>query len=74
MTRLALLSGLWLAACAPEPRDAAAFADDPATAERVLADCAAGRSGSECEAAREGLAEARRRARMAAYAEIWREP
>lgn len=69
-----LLGVLALAACSPPERDAAAFAAEPETALRVVADCDAGARRSDCAAAREGLAEARRRDRMDAYARTFREP
>lgn len=65
--RTALLAALALAACSPEPRTAEAFAADPAAARRVAAACDAGERRGDCAAARAGLAEARRRERMAAY-------
>lgn len=65
---------LSLAACSPAERDAAAFAADPEAAVRTIADCDAGERRRDCTAAREGLAEARRRERMDAYARTFGEP
>jgi hypothetical protein len=56
-----------LAACDAPPRTARDFADDPEAARRVTEACAAGRRRPDCKPARVGLAEARRRERMAAY-------
>lgn len=72
--RTAVLAFAVLAACSQPPRDAESFARAPQDAARVVADCEAGRTDRDCDAAREGLAEARRRARMAAYAQTIREP
>ncbi|WP_066625577.1 hypothetical protein [Brevundimonas vesicularis] len=69
-----LLGVLALAACSPPERDAAAFAAEPEAALQVVADCDAGAHRSDCAAARGGLAEARRRDRMDAYARTFREP
>ncbi|WP_339870548.1 hypothetical protein [uncultured Brevundimonas sp.] len=41
---------------------------------RTIADCDAGERRRDCTAAREGLAEARRRERMDAYARTFGEP
>ena len=54
-----------LTACAPPSRSAGAFAADPEAARRVVAVCDRGRAHPERGAARAGLAEARRRERMA---------
>lgn len=68
MRRAAVLLALAaLAACGAPPRTAESFADDPRAARRVTEACDAGRRRAECKAARVGLAEARRRERMAAY-------
>ncbi|QTC88432.1 hypothetical protein [Brevundimonas pondensis] len=72
--RTALLAVAALGACSQPPRDAESFARAPEAAARVVADCDAGRTDRECDAARLGLAETRRRARMAAYAQTIREP
>ncbi len=68
------LSVLTLVACSSPERDAAAFAADPEAAVRTVADCEAGACRSDCEAAREGLAEARRQKRMDSYARTFGEP
>jgi hypothetical protein len=66
--RLGLVAGLAaLAACEPRARTVGDFAADPDAARAVAAACARGRPRPDCEAARAGLAEARRRERMAAY-------
>ena len=62
-----LLALAALAACGAPPRTAGSFADDPGAARRVTEACDAGRRRADCKAARVGLAEARRRERMAAY-------
>ena len=68
MKRLVLVAGLAaLAACEPRARTVEDYAADPGAARQVEADCARGRRRSDCEAARAGLSEARRRERMAAY-------
>ncbi|MGH7025934.1 hypothetical protein [Brevundimonas sp.] len=72
--RTALLALAVLAACSQPPQDAETFARAPEAAARVVADCEAGRTDRECDAARAGLAEAQRRARMGAYAQTIREP
>ncbi len=74
MRRGLLLGILALAACSPPPRDAKAFADDPDADVRAVADCDAGTRRSDCAAARQGLAEARRRERMDGYARTFGEP
>jgi hypothetical protein len=56
-----------LAGCGAPERSVTEFAADPETAERVVADCDAGRARRDCESARRGLADTRRRERMAAY-------
>lgn len=67
MKRSALLVALGLVGCGATDRTAEDFAADPQGAAQVVADCDAGRADGECEAARRGLAEARREARMRAY-------
>ena len=74
MRRGLLLGIISLAACSPPPPDAKAFADDPDAAVRAVADCDAGTRRPDCAAAREGLAESRRRDRMDAYARTFGEP
>jgi hypothetical protein len=67
VTRIALLAAFALAGCGAPDRTAGEFAADPDAAARVVAACDAGRTQTECDAARRGLAEARRDARMRAY-------
>lgn len=67
MRRLTLIAGVALCSCSEQERTVEAFAADPAAAAAVVADCDAGLTDRECEAARRGLAEARRRQRMDAY-------
>ncbi|MDX2335313.1 MAG: EexN family lipoprotein [Brevundimonas sp.] len=67
MRRSALLVALGLVGCGSPERTAEDFAADPDAAEAVVAACDAGRAERECEAARQGLAEARRQARMRVY-------
>lgn len=68
MKRLLLVAGLTaLAACEPDARTVEAYAADPGAARQVEADCVRGRRRADCEAAWAGLAEGRRRERMAAY-------
>lgn len=67
MRRSALLVALGLVGCGTPERTADDFAADPDAAEAVVAACDAGRTRAECLAARRGLAEARRDARMRAY-------
>ncbi|OYW39132.1 MAG: hypothetical protein B7Z42_06630 [Brevundimonas sp. 12-68-7] len=70
MKRSALLVALGLVGCGATDRTAEDFAADPEAAEAaeaVVAACDAGRINHECEAARRGLADARREARMRAY-------
>jgi len=74
MTRpVILFACALLPACSSPPRDAEDFAQAPESAARVVADCDAGRSTRDCVVARQGLAEARRRERMAAYARTFGE-
>ncbi len=63
--RLALCVSL--AACGPDSRSAATYADAPQEARAVLAQCGPDDRGGRCAAARAGLAEAERRQRMARY-------
>ncbi len=67
MKRIAVLMILGLAGCGAPARTAEDFAADPQGAAQVVVDCDAGRADGDCEAARRGLAEARREARMRAY-------
>lgn len=67
MRALACAAVLMLASCDRPGRDAASYAADPAAARGTVAACEAGRQEPDCQAAREGLAEARRRERMVAY-------
>lgn len=67
MRALAGCAFLMLVSCDKPGRDAQAYAADPGAARRTIAACEAGREAPNCRAAREGLAEARRRDRMAAY-------
>jgi hypothetical protein len=67
VTRIALFVAVALAGCSAPDRTAEKFAADPDAAARVVAACDAGRTETECDAARRGLAEARRDARMGAY-------
>lgn len=67
MRRLALLAAAGLFGCDAPERTAEVFAADPEGAARVVAACDAGHARDECGAARRGLAEARREARMRAY-------
>lgn len=67
MKRSALLAALGLVGCGATDRTAEDFAADPEAAEAIVAACDAGREAGECEAARRGLADARRAARMRAY-------
>lgn len=74
MIRPGCLAVLILAGCSAPETGADAWAGDPDRARRVVADCDRGGNRRDCEAARAGLAEARRRDRMAAYAEHFGEP
>jgi len=65
--RLAVLAAAGLFGCGAPARTAEDFAADPERAAEVAAACDAGRTQHECGAARRGLAEARRDARMRAY-------
>ncbi len=67
MKRSALLVALGLVGCGASERTVEDFAADPDAAEAVVAACDAGRETDDCEAARRGLTEARREARMRAY-------
>lgn len=64
---LPLLAALALAACSDDDGSVETFAADRQAAETTVAECDAGRRTSGCDAAREGLAEARRRDREALY-------
>ena len=64
---LALLAAATLGGCDAPALTAETFAAEPDRARAVVADCDAGRRRTDCDAARAGLAEARRRARMAVY-------
>ena len=67
MRRAAAVILAVLYGCSAPERGVEVFAADPSTAAAVVADCDAGRTRRECDAARRGLAEARRRDRMDAY-------
>lgn len=67
MKRSALLVALGLVGCGAPERTVEDFAADPDAAEAIVAACDTGRTQTECDAARRGLAEARRDARMRAY-------
>lgn len=68
MKRLLLLLPIAaMTACGPPNRAPTNFAREPEAAEAVVAECEAGRRRRDCDAARRGLAEARRAARMADY-------
>jgi hypothetical protein len=56
-----------LASCSPTPRDASWFAANPDAATAVLAACAAGAGGQECETARTGLNRSKSQARLQRY-------
>jgi len=56
-----------LSGCDAPPRTVAGFAAAPEEARAAVAECEGGRRRVDCDAARAGLAEARRRDRMAAY-------
>jgi len=56
----------------PAARDAPSYAADPEAARRRVEDCATDGRRVNCDAARAGLAEARRRERMAAYEQSFR--
>ncbi|GAA0634806.1 hypothetical protein [Brevundimonas lenta] len=71
MKRSALVVALGLVDCGATDRTAADFAADPEAAEAIVAACDAGRETDECEAARRGLADARREARMRAYERVF---
>lgn len=58
---------LTVAACGAPERTPADYAARPDEARAAVAACEAGRRRSDCDAARAGLAEAERRARMARY-------
>jgi hypothetical protein len=56
-----------LASCSPAPRDANWFAANPDAATAILATCAAGAGGHECENARSGLNRSKAQARLQRY-------
>lgn len=62
-----LLALAAVAGCGASDRTAGEFAASPEAAREIVAAWDAGRRRSDCEAARAGLVEARRRERMAAY-------
>ncbi len=64
---LPLLAALALAACSDSGDSVDSFAADRKAAEAAVAECDAGRRTRGCDAAREGLAEARRRDREALF-------
>lgn len=64
---LPILAALVLGACAEGGDTAETFAADHRAAEAAVAVCDAGRRTRGCDAAREGLVEARRRDREALY-------
>ena len=64
---LPFLAALVLGACAEAGDTAETFSADRNAAEAVVAECDAGRRTRGCNAAREGLAEAKRRDRQALY-------
>lgn len=64
---LPILAGLALVACSNSGDSAEIFAADRPAAEAAVADCDAGRRTRGCDAAREGLAEAKRRDGEALY-------
>lgn len=64
---LPVLAALVLSACNEGADTVESFAADRKAAEAVVAACDAGRRTRGCDAAREGLAEARRRDREALY-------
>ena len=62
-----ILAALVLGACAEDGDTVETFAADRKAAEAAVAACDAGRRTRDCDAAREGLAEAKRRDREALY-------
>ena len=64
---LPILAALVLGACAEGGDTAETFAADRKAAQAAVAACDAGRRTRDCDAAREGLAEAKRRDREALY-------
>ena len=56
-----------LGACAEDGGTVGSFASDRKAAEAAVAECDAGRRARGCDAAREGLAEAKRRDREALF-------
>lgn len=67
MRSVALLTLVGLVGCGAPDRTAEDFAADPEDAAKVVAACDAGRESDACGPARQGLAEARREARMRTY-------
>jgi hypothetical protein len=64
---LPALAVLAVAACSDDGGSVDSFAADRKAAEAAVAECDAGRRTRSCDAAREGLAEARRRDREDLY-------
>ncbi len=64
---LPLLAALVLGACAEDGGTVESFASNRKAAESAVAECDAGHRSRGCDAAREGLAEAKRRDRKALY-------
>ena len=64
---LPILAVLALGACAEDGDTVKSFASDRKAADSAVAECDAGRRSRGCGAAREGLAEAKRRDREALY-------
>lgn len=64
---LPILAGLGLYACSDGGVSVESFGADWKAAETAVAECDAGNRTRGCDAAREGLAEARRRDREALY-------
>lgn len=74
MIRQGCLTVLILTGCSQPQAGADTFNRDPDRVRHVVAHCDRDLNRRECETARAGLAEARRRDRMAAYAERFGEP
>ena len=64
---LPILTALILGACAEGGDTVETFAADRKAAEEAVAECDAGRRTRGCDAARQGLAEAKRRDRESLY-------
>lgn len=64
---LPILTALILGACAEGGDTVETFAADRKAAEAAVAECDAGRRTRGCDAARQGLAEAKRRDRESLY-------